>query len=112
MEPENLRNWFLMFSQQDQLVRTGPLFGQVGVWIAEHWVLCVAAGVYGVIVNLLFMWAVASRRARWFFVPDALFFHVLVFFALSIFWINTPQLLVFVNWHWVGGRLGRRAAAR
>jgi hypothetical protein len=110
MEPENLRNWFLMFSQQDQLVRTGPLFGDVGFWIAEHWWLCLVAGVYGVAVNLLFMWTVVGRRARWFFVPDALFFHVMVFFALSIFWINTPQLLVFVNWHWVAARLGRRTA--
>lgn len=113
MEPENLRSWFLYFSQQDQIIRTGPLFGEVGLWIADHWILCLVAGIYGVVVNLLFVSTVVSRRARWFFVPDALFFHIMVFFALSIFWINTPQLLVFVNWHWVAGRLrGNAAAAR
>jgi hypothetical protein len=112
LDPENLRHWFLLFSQQDQLIRTGPLFGMAGLWVAEHWVLCLAAAIYGVVVNLLFMSAVVSNRARWFFVPDALFFHVLVFFTLSIFWINTPQLLVFVNWQWVADRMRARAVAR
>jgi hypothetical protein len=108
LDPDNLRSWFLLFSQQDQVIRTGPLFGATGMWIADNWVLCLAAATYGVIVNLLFLATVVSRRSRWFFVPDALFFHIMVFFALSIFWINTPQLLVFVNWSWVAERVRTR----
>jgi hypothetical protein len=109
LDPENLRHWFLLFSQQDQLIRTGPFFGAAGIWIAEHWVLCLVAATYGVVVNLLFLSTVVSSRARWFFVPDAIFFHIMVFFTLSIFWINVPQLLVFVNWHWIAERLRRPA---
>jgi hypothetical protein len=110
LDPSNLRRWFLLFSEQDQVVRTGDVFHFLGPWIADHWVLCLAAATYGVVVNLLFPIAVFSRRARWFFVPDAVFFHLLVLLSLSIFWINTPQLLVFVNWHWVAERLRMRAA--
>ena len=84
--------------------------GAVGPWIADHWWLCLFAGVYGVAVNLAFGATLFSRRARWFFVPDAVFFHALVFLSLSIFWINTPQLLVFVNWRWLADRLANRAA--
>lgn len=110
MDPENLRSWFLLFSQQDQVMRLGPLFNSVGPWIADHWLLCLIAGVYGVVVNLLFVSTLVSRRARWFFVPDAVFFHILVFLTLNIFWLNMPQLLVFVNWQWLVDRL--RANAR
>jgi hypothetical protein len=105
MEPENLRAWFLLFSQQDQVQRDGALFHAVGPWIAEHWLLCLIAGFYGVAVNLLFVTTVFARRARWFLVPDAVFFHTLVLLSLSIFWINTPQLLVFVNWRWVADKV-------
>jgi len=107
LDPENLRSWFLLFSQQDQVMRLGPLFNTVGPWIADHWLLCLIAGGYGVLVNLCFVLVLFNSRARWFFVPDAFFFHVLVFLGLSIFWLNTPQLLVFVNWQWL---VDRRAA--
>lgn len=112
LEPSNLRQWFLLFSQQDQVIRSGEIFHAVGPWIAEHWILCLAAATYGVVVNLLFPITLFSPRSRWFFVPDAAFFHVLVFLSLSIFWINTPQLLVFVNWHWLGAWMRARSAAR
>jgi hypothetical protein len=111
MDPENLRSWFLLFSQQDQVMRLGPLFNSVGPWIADHWLLCLIAGVYGVVVNLLFVSTLFSRRARWFFVPDAVFFHILVFLTLNIFWLNMPQLLVFVNWQWLVDRLRKNAPA-
>jgi hypothetical protein len=111
MDPENLRSWFLLFSQLDQVMREGALFNTVGPWIADHWLLCLIAGVYGVVVNLLFVSTLFSRRARWFFVPDAVFFHILVFLTLNIFWLNMPQLLVFVNWQWLVDRLRGNARA-
>ena len=111
MSPENLRSWFLLFSQQDQVMRLGPVFNTVGPWIADHWWLCAMAGVYGVVVNLLFVSTLFSSRARWFFIPDAVFFHILVFLTLNIFWLNLPQLLVFVNWQWLVDRLHKNAPA-
>lgn len=111
MDPENLRSWFLLFSQQDQVMRQGALFNTVGPWIADHWLLCLVAGGYGVLVNLFFVTTLFSNRARWFFVPDAVFFHILVFLTLNIFWLNTPHLLVFVNWQWLADRLRRDAPA-
>jgi hypothetical protein len=111
MDPENLRSWFLLFSQLDQVMREGALFNTLGPWIADHWLLCLIAGVYGVVVNLLFVSTLVSRRARWFFVPDAVFFHILVFLTLNIFWLNMPQLLVFVNWQWLVDRLRGNARA-
>jgi hypothetical protein len=112
MEPENLRSWFLLFGQQDQVKRLGLLFNTVGPWVADHWLLCLVAGGYGVLVNLCFVSTVFNRRARWFFVPDAVVFHILVFLALSIFWLNLPQLLVFVNWQWLVDRVRRNVPAR
>jgi hypothetical protein len=111
MDPENLRSWFLLFSQLDQVTREGPLFNTVGPWIADHWILCLVAGCYGVLVNLCFISTLFSSRARWFFIPDAVFFHILVLLTISIFWLNTPQLLVFVNWQWLVDRLRRNAPA-
>jgi hypothetical protein len=111
LEPENLRSWFLLFSQQDQVRRLGTAFNTVGPWIADHWLLCLVAGWYGVLINLCFISTVFSRRARWVLVPDAAFFHVVVLLSLNIFWLNTPQLLVFVNWQWLSDRLHRNAVA-
>jgi hypothetical protein len=112
LDPANLRAWFLVFAEQDQVRRLGPIFNTVGPWIAEHWLLCLIAGLYGVLANLCFIVVPFSRIARRLLVPDAFFFHVMVLLSLNIFWINTPQLLVYVNWHWLVTRLkGKLAAA-
>src|SRR5215470_3935937 len=101
MDPENLRTWFLLFAEQDQVHRLSPLFNTVGPWIAEHWLLCFAAGLFGVVANLCFIAVPFSRYARRVLVPDAFFFHIMVLLSLNIFWINTPQLLIYVNWQWL-----------
>jgi hypothetical protein len=59
----------------------------------------------------LFVSTLFSSRARWFFIPDAVFFHIVVFLTLNIFWLNLPQLLVFVNWQWLADRLRKNAPA-
>jgi len=101
LDPENLRSWFLLFNQQDQIRRLNPIFTSVGPWIADHWLLCLFAGLFGVAANLLFLSVPFSRYARRVLVPDAFFFHIMVLLSLNIFWINTPQLLIYVNWHWL-----------
>jgi hypothetical protein len=66
---------------------------------------------YGVAANLCFITVPFSRMTRRLLVPDAFFFHVMVLLSLNIFWINTPQLLVYVNWHWLVARLKEKLAA-
>jgi hypothetical protein len=110
LEPSNLRAWFLVFAEQDQLRRLSPVFNTVGPWIAEHWLLCFVAGLFGIVANLCFIAVPFSRIARRLLVPDALFFHIMVLLSLNIFWINTPQLLVYVNWHWLVTRLKEKLA--
>jgi hypothetical protein len=111
LDPANLRAWFLVFAEQDQVRRLGPLFNTVGPWVAEHWLLCLIAGLYGVAANICFISVPFSRIARRFLVPDAFFFHVMVLLSLNIFWINTPQLLVYVNWYWLVIRVREKLAA-
>lgn len=111
LDPENLRSWFLVFAEQDQVRRLSPIFNTVGPWIAEHWLLCFAAGLFGVVANLLFIAVPFSRNARRLLVPDAFLFHIMVLLSLNIFWINTPQLLVYVNWQWLVTRLKGKLAA-
>jgi hypothetical protein len=110
LDPENLRSWFLLFAEQDQVHRLSPFFNTVGPWIAERWLLCFVAGLFGVVANLCFIAVPFSRYARRLLVPDAFFFHIMVLLSLNIFWINTPQLLVYVNWQWLVTRLKRSAS--
>jgi hypothetical protein len=109
LEPENLRSWFLLFYQQDQVRRDSPIFSTLGPWIADHWLLCFVAALFGVLANLLFITTPFSKVARRILVPDAVFFHVMVLLTLNIFWNNIVQLLIFVNWHWLVGRISARS---
>lgn len=111
LDPQNLRDWFLVFAEQDQIRRLSSIFNTVGPWIAEHWLLCFVAGLFGVVANLCFIAVPFSRYARRLLVPDALFFHIMVLLSLNIFWINTPQLLIYVNWHWLVTRLKGKVQA-
>jgi hypothetical protein len=105
LDPENLRLWFLLFAEQDQVRRLSPMFHVVGIWIAEQRPLCIITGVPGVVANLCFFSVPFSRLARRLLVPDAFCFDMMVLLPLTIFWINTPQLLIYVNWHWLVTRL-------
>jgi hypothetical protein len=105
LDPQNLREWFLLFSQQEQVIRESAIFNILGPWFADHPVLCAIAGLYGVVANVTFITTPFSRYARRFLVPDAAFFHVIVLFSMNIFWSNIIQLLIFVNWFWLIDRL-------
>ncbi|MGB8398438.1 hypothetical protein [Bradyrhizobium sp.] len=108
LDPQNLREWFLLFSQQDQVIREAPIFNILGPWFADHAILCAIAGLYGVVANICFLAAPFSRYARRFLVPDAIFFHTIVFFSMNIFWNNIIQLLIYVNWSWLVTWLKKR----
>lgn len=108
LDPQNLREWFLLFSQQDQVIREAPIFNILGPSFADHPILCAIAGLYGVVANICFIATPFSRYARRFLVPDAVFFHIIVLFSMNIFWNNIIQLLIYVNWSWLVAWLKER----
>jgi hypothetical protein len=112
LDPQNLREWFLLFSQQDQVIRESAVFNILGPWFAQHTFLCAIASLYGVVANIAFIMTPFSRYARRFLVPDAAFFHVIVLFSMNIFWNNIIQLLIFVNWSWLIGKLQKEFSQR
>ena len=62
-----------------------------------------------VAVDLGFVLAVFWKRSRIVVVPMAFAGHMAILFALNIFFINIPQLLVFVDWSWLKQRFERNA---
>ncbi len=105
---ENIRRWLLVPSQQEQT----SVFGGLGPWIADRPSLCFAIGTAAMIVDLLFIAAPFSRWVRRVLVPAAALGHVGILFAMNIFFINLPQLLIFVNWDPLGARLRGRSEVR
>lgn len=98
---ESLRHWLLVFQQQDQVA----VHRVLGSWMAERPWACVGAGVLGLGLDLGFVFAVVSSRARRVLLPLALLFHAGVLFAMNIAYLGVPQLLVFVNWSSLAERL-------
>lgn len=105
--PENQRRWLLVFNQEEQV----RMFHSIGPWLADHRPSLWAMGIGAMVIDLGFVLCVFVPRLRKLFVPAAVLGHVGIALALNIFFINVPQLLVFVNWTWLRERFGRRAAA-
>src|SRR5687768_2476084 len=105
MDAENQRRWLLAFNQDPQV----SVFNSLGPWIAAHPALCWAMGIGAMLIDLGFVAAVFWKRSRVAIVAFALAGHAAILFALNIFFINIPQLLVFVDWEAVGARWRRRA---
>lgn len=97
----NLRQWLLLFNEQDQLV----VFRRLGPWLAERPGLCLAIGALTVAVELTFPLAVFVPRTRPLLVGAVATMHVGIFFGMNIVFLNLPQLLVFVDWERVRRRL-------
>lgn len=87
------------------------MFHSIGPWLADHRPSLWAMGIGAMVIDLGFVLCVFVPRLRKLFVPAAVLGHVGIALALNIFFINVPQLLVFVNWTWLRERFGRRAAA-
>ncbi len=106
---ENLRRWLLLFTQDDQVA----VFTALGQWVAAHPTLCAVVGAGTILFELGFIVTVFWKRSRVVLVPMALLFHAGIFFAMNIVFLNTPQLLVFVDWEALSARRSarRRVAA-
>jgi len=106
MMPEQVRYWQLYFSQIDQDI----VFRGVAAYIAERPLLCGLVGVGAVAFDLSFISVLFWKRSRIVIIPLAVLFHAGILLANNIFFINLPQLLIFVDWDWLANRLARRAA--
>ncbi len=104
---ENVRRWLLVPSQQEQT----SVFRDLGPWLADRPWLCVGIGSAALLIDLLFIATPFSRWLRRLLVPAAALGHVGILLAMNIFFINLPQLLIFVNWEWLGVRLRSRPDA-
>ncbi len=100
---DSMRNWLLHGAQDVQPV----VFGALGHWVAASPTLCLLAGVGALAIDLGFIAALFSRRARLWLVPAAVVFHAGIFFTMNYAFLNTPQLLIFVDWDAVRARIAR-----
>jgi hypothetical protein len=97
---ENIRGWLLLANLDDQLVA----FGAPGLWVADRAWLCLLMGVSALTLDLGFVAAPFSSRARRLLVPAALFFHLAVLVTLNYAFLGAPLLLLLVDWRRAGGR--------
>ncbi|MEP6571798.1 MAG: hypothetical protein ABJD11_03850 [Gemmatimonadota bacterium] len=105
---EHMRDWFLWFNQDPQVA----VFSTMGLWLADHPVLCALIGVTTMALEAVFVAAVFSPRARRWLVPVALAFHVGILLTLNVHVAETWLLLIFTNWGWVYAQIQRRSASQ
>lgn len=99
----NMRDWLLVFAQQDQVSSIRNLT----FWLADHPLLCWLMAIAGLSLDLGLITMVIWPRLRVWLIPAALLFHAGVALTMGIVFLNIPQLLIFVNWESLRDR-GRR----
>ncbi len=104
--PSNMRQWFLLFSQIDQMLVPTSL----GVWIANHPIAALGAGLGGLALDLGLIVMVFWPKLRVPLIAAALAFHTAIILTMGILFLNIPQFLIFVNWDAL--RRARRRDAR
>jgi hypothetical protein len=105
---DNLRAWFLVFNQQDQIA----VFRWLGPWLAERPTLCLAIGAGALCLDLGFIAVLFWERSRAWLVPLAVLGHLGILLSMNIAFLNVPQLLVFVDWEVLRGRWFRARALK
>jgi HTTM domain len=91
---ENLRRWLLVFNQQDQVA----VFHRAGPWLAQSDAITLTIAIAAIAFDFLFVVALFWRKSRLWVVLIAIAFHLGILVSMNIAFLNTPQLLVFVNW--------------
>ena len=64
-----------------------------------------AGALSGVFLDFFFILAVFSRRAARVIIPIALLLHILIVPILGVVFLDTPALLLFVNWEWLRSKV-------
>ena len=103
---DNLRNWLLVFSQQDQV----RVVVSLGLWIADHPWMCGVIGVSALFLDLGLVLVMFLPRLRAWLISMLLAFHAGILLTMGILFLNIPQLLIFVDWEKAGRRSGLRRA--
>jgi hypothetical protein len=94
VEPRNIRNTILVIDQALGFTARPSL----GLWIADHPLLCGMISVGGLIFELIFPLVMVSKIARSVLVPLAFMFHILNAIIFRIYFQSILLLLVFVDW--------------
>lgn len=93
---DHMRRSFIAFNVSDWW-----RFQAVGLWIADHPLLCLAIGVATLAFQASFIATLFSRRARHVLVPAALLFSLGTAVALNVHVGEGWLVLLFVNWSWL-----------
>lgn len=101
---ENIRLLLLDFNQVNQDV----VFNRLGPWIAARPWASLLTAVFGMAMDFGFIAMLFWPRSRRVILPLALVFHLGIMLTMNIFFLNWPQLLIFVNWAWLADRLRHR----
>lgn len=73
---------------------------QPGLWLAQHWWLCLVFGVATLVLELTFFLVVFHPRLTWFYVVGAICFHTAIFLTMHInfFPYFGCTFLIFADW--------------
>lgn len=99
----NIREWLWFMN----VLPGAGRFEHVGPWLASLPGVPLAIAISTIVLELGFPLALVSRTARRIIIPAALGFHLGIAVAMNLVFPNTALLLVFLNWDWLRGRLGR-----
>ncbi len=108
MSADNMRRWLLALSLWQPI----SVHTALARYLVEHPALCAAMGVGTVVFELTAPVILFVRRIRPAWLLLALALHIGIIFSLNIVFLNTPQLLIFVNWGQLGALQRWRAGYR
>lgn len=91
---DNLRNWVLFFSQNEETA----VFRAPASWLSHHSALLGAVAAGTLLLELGFVAALVHWRGRAVLAVGAIAFHAAIFFVMNITFSSWPLLLVFFDW--------------
>lgn len=97
---DNIRNLILAYDQSLYATPVHP----IGLMIAASPALSFGVAVSALAMDLGFIVALFWKRSRIVIVPLALLFHLMILLTTTIYYLNWPLLLVFVDWTWLRER--------
>ncbi|NNG17458.1 MAG: hypothetical protein HKM89_13345 [Gemmatimonadales bacterium] len=103
---DNVRRWIVYLVEDPDFA----VYHSVGLWIADHPGVAVTVAALTLVLELGFVLVLFSPIARRILVPAAFALHIGIAFSMNLTFVSALLLLVFVNWDWVGERLGMESS--